>query len=128
HPVIEPEGPAGGEIVAGLRPGAPALDSALDGVGSRPLRDVGELLSQVVAEIDVAVHRDFPGRDGMAGLKAPAVHVAALDRGAVQVLVVLVEDHVPAPARFAEFLGEVEPGFELRYAGGLAAPDAVVKI
>src|SRR5216683_7335908 len=117
----------GREVVTGLGPRAPALDSSLlrgGGVGPSALRDVAKLLSEVVAEIIVAVHRQFARRDVVAGLDAPAVQVTARDPNAVHVLVVHVVNHVAVPARAAEFLGEVEPGFELRLAGRLAAPNA----
>src|SRR5207302_4296691 len=77
HAVVEPQAPVRRKVVTGLGPRAPALDSALltrsTCVGSSPLRDVAKLLSEVVAEIVVAVHREFPGRDVVAGLNAPAV-------------------------------------------------------
>src|SRR5207253_1609552 len=55
HAVVEPQAPVGREVVTGLGPRAPAADPALltrsNCVGSSPLRDVAELLSEVVAEI-----------------------------------------------------------------------------
>src|SRR5437867_7842053 len=102
HSGIRPQAPVRGEVIAGLGPRAPAPDVS---VALRMLRDVGELLAERLAVIEVAVESKLAGLDVGARLDSPGRHIGVLrtgvgriTAGAGGVLPVDVTHYVRAPA------------------------------
>src|SRR5207244_6387272 len=60
HPGVRPQAPVRGEVVACLGPRAPAADVPM---ALCELRDVGELLAERLAVIEVAMQGELAGRD-----------------------------------------------------------------
>src|SRR5207253_447472 len=114
--------PVGREVVARLRPCAPAPDLWLI------LRDVSELLPQPLPVVEVAVQGEMANRDVVPRLDSPVPNVRAGDPRAPRPLPVEVVRGVAAPAHLVEFPPHVEPRFELRQAGGLAVADDVQSV
>src|SRR5437588_8200442 len=122
HAVVGPDAPMGREVVARLGPRAPAADLRLK------LVDIGELRSQSLPVVEVAVEREAAGGDRVTALDSPVRDVGSRDARAVRVLPVDVIHDVAAPAHVREFSREVEPGLELWHAGRLALADDIRRI
>src|SRR6185503_14806282 len=100
-------------VEAGLDPHTHAANIAL-------LCDVGELLAEGFPGVDVAVQREFAGRDVRTRFEAGTGHGVALDARAGRVLPVDVANEVEGPRELRTFPREVEPRLELRQPGGLS--------
>src|SRR2546426_9414014 len=94
------------------------------------LRDVGELLAERLAIVEVAVESKLAGLDVGARLDSPGQHVGILSAGvrgvaarAGRVLPVEMSDDVGAPAQVRRLLREVESRLELWQPRGLAVAD-----
>src|SRR5260370_14357755 len=107
----------GREVVAGLRPSAPAPHVEL------LLADVAELLSDRLPVVEVAVQGEAGELRAVAGLVTPAGDERSVRAGAGAVLPVDVIHGVAGPAHVGEFVCDVEPRLDLRNPGGLADAD-----
>src|SRR5207253_4075081 len=116
-PVVGPDAPMSGEVVARLAPGAPAANLRLK------LLDHPELGSQPLPVVEAAVQGETADGDVLARLDSPVRDVGARDARAVYVLPVEVIRDEAAPARVGEFSRRVEPCLDLRQPRRLAIAD-----
>src|SRR5438128_6485776 len=122
YPVVSPDAPVGREVVARLRPRAPAPNLRLK------LRDHPELGSQPLPVVEAAVQGEAADRDVLARLHAPVRDVRARDARAVYVLPVDVIRDEAVPVHVLEFPRRVEPCLDLRQPRRLTAADDVVRV
>src|SRR5437773_2644592 len=108
YPVVGPNAPMRGEVVARLGPRAPAPDLRLK------LVDHAELRSQPFPVVEAAVQRETADGDVLARLHAPVCDVGARDARAVYVLPVDVICDEAVPAHLREPSRRVDPRLDLR--------------
>src|SRR5439155_16444961 len=131
HPVKGPQAPVRIEVITGLGPRAPAPNPRVRAGSTRRsccsslLCDVGELLSQPLSVVEVAVQRELARRHVEARLEPPRGRVPSGDACAGRVLPVEMADDVAAPGEFRGLPCEVEQRLDLRQPGGLSVADEV---